>query len=325
MPRFSLSSRLLAAFLATAALAPALPAAAQQPGQSAAQQRIVAVVNDAPITSRDLQERVALAALSSGLPSDPAMRQRLTAQILRGLVDETLQLQEAKRQGVQIGEADIDRAFATIAERNRMSPQQLTEAMRAAGVEIGTLRRQIHAQLAWIQLVSRDLRSRVVVTRDQVDLALRAEQAGGAELLLSEILLPVYAPEQEAAVMADARELVQALRRGADFAELARQISVARSSQNGGQVGWVPAGSLAPELRGTVSGLEPGQIADPVRTPPGIHIIRVDDRRRSAPSGEPSEEARAETRQRLETEALERQANRYLRTLRRDAYIDIRL
>ncbi|MDF1585707.1 peptidylprolyl isomerase [Marinimicrococcus flavescens] len=329
MPRLNLPSRLLAALLASAGLAPAglmpvQPAAAQQPGQSTAQ-RIVAVVNDGVITSRDLSERVGLAAVSSGLPEDPETRRRLAAQVLRGLIDEQLQLQEAKRQNVQVEEEEIDRAFASIAERNQMSPEQLVEVMRARGLAPDTLREQIHAQLAWIKVVNRDLRSRVVVTREQVDLALRAGQSGGAELLLSEILLPVYAPEQEAAVMKDAADLVRALRSGAEFAELARQISVARSAQAGGQVGWVPTGSLAPELRSAVAGLEAGQIAEPLRTPQGIHILRVDDRRSSTRSGEADPQAREATRQRLESEALERQASRYLRNLRRDAYIDVRL
>jgi peptidyl-prolyl cis-trans isomerase SurA len=145
---------------------------------------------------------------------------------------------------------------------------------------------------------------------------------GGVEVLLSEILLPVYERSQEATVLAQAQELVASLRGGADFAALASQVSSSASSDSRGDLGWVRAATLAPELREPILALRPGQVSDPIAGPNGVQIFQVRDHRVQAAEGAAE---RARVRQSLEQEQLERQASRYLRDLRRDAFVDVRL
>lgn len=290
-------------------------------GQSDAS-RIVAIVNDEPITSRDVAERVRLSIVSTGLPDTAEVQRRLAPQVLRGLIDERLQVQEARRLRLAVSEAEIDRAFASVAERNRLDPEGLARTLRGLGVDPATFRQQIAAQIAWGKLVERELRPRVTVGREQIELAMAALQGAEEEVLLSEILLPVYSREQEAEVLAEAVGIVQSIRADTDFAALARQISAAPSAAEGGDLGWVRLGSLRPELRAALEGVEKGRVAPPVRGPQGVLIVLVRDRRAGTPVDPAAREA--EVRRRLEAEQLQRLADRRLRELRRRAFIDIR-
>jgi peptidyl-prolyl cis-trans isomerase SurA len=321
--RLALSCSVLGAVLAV--LGPAADLARPALAQSATQQRIAAVVNDDVVTSQDLLDRLALAVATSGLPNDQETRQRLAPQVLRGFIDEKLQIQEAQRLGLEVTEAEVDQAMDTIAKRNNTNRADLTRYLAESGLNPRTLRDQLRAQIAWIKVVGRELRPQIVVTQDQIDLALRrsAEDDADVELLLSEILLPVYDRAQEASVVQDARGLVASIRGGADFSGLARQVSAAASAENGGDLGWVRAGAITPDLRDRLLALDVGEVSDPIVSPAGVHIVRVRDQR--SPEEDGAANDRDRVRQAIEQEQLERQATRYLRELRRDAFIDVRI
>lgn len=297
-------------------------------GSAAAQggPAIAAIVNKDIVTTRDLGERIQLAIGSTGLPDTAETKRQLAPQVLRGLIDETLQLQEAKRLRIQVLPEEIQRAFASIADRNRLTPDALMAALRARGVDPAVLRRQLEAQIAWIKVVNRELRNKVAVTRDQIEFALPKDAGGTGEVRLAEILLPVYGGDQEAQVVANARQLAQSVERGADFAALARELSAGSSAAQGGDLGWLPLQTLLPEVRDAVQSLNPGQISAPVRGPSGVQLFRMLERRTGAGSAPAAVGAdqRAEIQRRLEEEQLQRLAQRYLRNLRRDAFIDIR-
>jgi peptidyl-prolyl cis-trans isomerase SurA len=315
-----LKTLLVTALLASAALlGPSSPAVAQP----ATLQRIVAVVNENIISDRELGGRLDFAILVSGLPDDEATRRRLMPQVLRGLIDERLQRQEAARLRVAASEAEIDRAFADVAQRNNMTGEQLTAFLGSRGIDPAIMLDQLRAQVGWLKVVRRELESRVVVTREQIDIALKADRAGEEEVLVSEILLPVYEASDERAILQQAAELAQSVRGGADFAALARQLSAAASADAGGEIGWVRVSAVVPELQSVLARLQPGQISDPVRTPAGVQLFTVRERRQAGVrTGEADREA---VRTRLRDEQLQRLASRYLRELRRSAFIDIRL
>jgi peptidyl-prolyl cis-trans isomerase SurA len=285
--------------------------------------RIVAVVNSEAITSQDLADRIRLSIASSGLPDTADTQRRLAPQVLRGLIDERLQLQEARRLRLRAADAEVERALAAVAERNRLDVPGLERALRGMGVDPAVYRQQIAAQIAWSKVVERELRPRVVVGREQVEQELAAGEGANEELLLSEILLPVYGPDQEASVLAEAEGLLQSLRGDTDFAALARQISAAPSAGEGGDLGWVRLANLRPEFRAPLATLAKGRVSAPIRSPQGVHLLLVRDRRAVAAGGSPAEREER-VRRRLEDEQLQRLADRRLRELRRRAFIDIR-
>lgn len=252
-------------------------------GQVMAQsdQRIAAIVNEDIVSNQDLVERITAALVFSGLPGDEASRRQVAPQVLQRIVDENLQLQEAERLGVRVSENEIAAALTDIARPSNMTAQELLTALAAEGISAETLREQTRAELAWVKIVRQVLRPSVVVSEAQLDMAMAADLTVGAEeYLLSEIVLPIYAAGEEEAVRENAIELRDAIRDGADFGNLARQFSVSAAAAEGGDIGWLALERLSPALQPAVAGLGPGQLSDPVRSPAGIHLILMRDKRK---------------------------------------------
>jgi peptidyl-prolyl cis-trans isomerase SurA len=293
-------------------------------------QGIAAVVNDDIVSTGELAERIRLLQASTNLPSDPETSRRLEQQVLRAMIDEKLQRQEAQRLNVTVADQEVDDAVRQLADRNRLTPQQLDQFLIQRGSSLTVLRRQLAAQIGWYKIIGREIRPKVVVTEDQVEFAVKSvpPTLGDREVLLSEILLPADSPQQEARVVADAQRIVLALRGGGNFAALARQVSASPSAESGGDLGWLPTKALNDTLRAALSTVQPGQITEPIRTPNGIQILMVRDARaESGPATPVAVDAatRNRIRDRLVDEQTQRLANRYLRDLRRNAFVDIRI
>jgi peptidyl-prolyl cis-trans isomerase SurA len=246
-----------------------------------AQQRIAAVVNDEVVSAQDLNDRLDLVMFTSSIDDTPATRQGLEPQVLRGLVEEALQLQEAERLGIIVTQQDLDQALTNIAERNNMEVPAMNRLLADNRINLDTLHDQLRAQIAWVKIVNRQVRPRVNVTVDQIDLAV--QEAGLSErqpeYLLSEIVLPIDNPKQEEAVAADARRLIEAVRDGGSFESLARQVSAAASAERGGDLGWLRSAVIPPELLGALEQLDPGEVSAPLRSPIGYHVFWLRDRR----------------------------------------------
>ncbi len=251
-------------------------ATAQAPSAS----RIAAVVNDDIISTTDLRDRLRLAILFSGLPSDVETQRRIAPQVLRRVIDERLQLQEARRRGVAVQRQEVMGAFQNAAAANNMTVDQLRGFLAEQGIAPRTLEQQIEAELAWLRVVQRQFADRVVVTDQQVDLALdAAASTGQVEVLLSEIVLPIYDPADTDLVLAEARDLRQTIAEGGDFAAIARQVSASGSRNEGGDLGWVPINAVQASLRPVLADLEPGEVSEPVTTPSGVQLFYARDRR----------------------------------------------
>ena len=265
--------------LALLALAPAAtavtPAIAQEP------QRIAAVVNDEIVSMRDLQSRLRMVIVSSRLPPTDETAQRLAPQVLRSLIDEQIQLQEAERLNIAVTDQEMDRARSGIEERNGLRPGQFGDFVRSLGVDPATVERQLRAQVAWAKLVRRRFGNDVTVSLEEVNDVLRRmeSEAGKTQKRVSEIVLAVDEPGNEEQVRQLAERIVEQLRAGANFGGVARQFSASANAAIGGDVGWVLPERLAPEIAEAVRGLEPGQISSPIRTLFGFHIIQVSDTR----------------------------------------------
>ncbi len=248
---------------------------------AAVEQRIAAIVNDEVISLQDIDDRLGLVLFTSRIPDAEQARQRLSQQVLRGLVEETLQLQEAKRLSIAVNQSEIDRAIVDIAERNKLTPDQLQDLLRENKINPETLIDQIRAQISWLKVVNQRVRPQVNVTVDQLDIAVQEARRdqGQPEYLLSEIVLPVDSPSEEAKVAADAQRLFQTLSEGASFDALARQVSASSTARRGGDLGWMQASKLPADLVGALERLRPGDISKPLRSPVGFFIFQLRDRR----------------------------------------------
>ncbi len=244
-------------------------------------QRIAAVVNDEVISLYDLVNRTRLAIMASGLPDTPETRRRVQPQVLRGLIDEKIQTQEAARQNITATEADMQSAIAVIERNNNMPPGGLEQVIANSGIEHSAVMGQIRASVLWQKLVTRRLRSTLQVGDDEVDeqiARLKAAQ-GTPEYLLAEIFLAVDSPEQEDEVRQAALGLTEQLRRGAPFRDMARQFSQNASAAAGGDIGWVQGGTMESDVEAAIEKTPPGQLTEPIRAVGGYYIYAVRQRR----------------------------------------------
>jgi len=282
----SLRPRLFSLALAlTLAAGAALPAGAQQPQlpQPQPQQNvgIAAVVNDEAVTTADVVGRMRLATASSGLPDTPETRQRLLPQVLRLLIDEVLQVQEARKLEIEVTETEIDMEMEQVAQRNRMTIGQFREALAQAGIPEATMRQQVRASLAWSKLVQRRIRPTVSVAEEEIQAyAERIKaNAGKPEYLVAEIFLAVDTPAAEEDARRLAERLVDQISQGASFQAIAQQFSQGAGAATGGDIGWIQQGQLEPALDRTLQQLKPGQFSRPVRGVGGYHVLWVRDQR----------------------------------------------
>ena len=253
----------------------------------AQEQRIVAVVNDDIVSNFDIDGRIALTLISTGAPDSPDIRQRMRAQILRQLIDERIQIQEAKRLGLTIPKTEIDDAIKRIEQSNKLTPGGLDRILRGAGVPRSAMDRQIEATMAWQRLVNGRLRSQIEVSRDEVDEALARYTQGEpvTEYLLSEIFVAIDNPDQEDDVRRTVDDLVKQLVSGAiPFAVAAQQFSQAASAADGGDIGWVQRGQFDPATEDILATTEPGRMTQPIRSPSGYYLYGMRDKRVLAPA-----------------------------------------
>lgn len=260
-------------------------------------QRIVAVVNDEVISLRDITERSRIIIATARLPDNADVRRAVREQALRSLIDERLQMQEAKRRGISITQGEVDAAVAQIERQMNIPPGRFEEFTTRAGIDPNMIINQVRSELTWTRMVRSRLMSSTTTTDQEIDEAIAKlrSAAGQTEELLSEILIPVDSPDQEEVQRQNALQILQQARAGASFPALARQFSRGTTAANGGDVGWVQRGTLAEEVERAVAGLQPGQISEPIRTVGGYLLVALRDRRRIAMPG--SEDSRVTLKQ----------------------------
>lgn len=246
--------------------------------------RAAAVVNDEVISMLDLEMRLRLALISSGLQDTPELRSRLVSQVMRNLIDERLQAQEAARLDIKVTEQQVDNAVEQIAANNNMTREAFLKQLASRGVLVEAFLEQIRGQLTWRALVSRRLRPSVQITDDEIEEVVDRVTANRGTVIrrISEIFLGVDSPAQESEVRQNAQRLFEELRAGADFAALAQQFSESAAAPRGGDLGWIQDGQLPDELEGALAAMQPGSLSQPIRTLAGYHIIWLREQRQAS-------------------------------------------
>ncbi len=250
--------------------------------------KIAAVVNDEVISVFDVVSRMRMVMISSSIADTPEMRQRIGPQVLRSLIDEKLELQEAKRQTVTATDAEINNGLQQIEKQNNMKSGQLNELLKARGIDRGSLVDQLTAGIVWAKLVRRQAAQTTEISDEEIDEAVKRakEHASEPQSRVAEIFLAVDNPSQEGEVRALAERLTQQMRQGARFSAVAQQFSQSATAAVGGDIGWLRSDQLPPELGKAVSALRPGELSAPVRVASGFYLLLVVDRRTGNSGGE---------------------------------------
>ena len=272
----------------TIMLLPAAASAQRPTGQGAAAQtapsqglRVVARVNDDAITDFDLSQRVLFAIRTSGLTDSPELRQRMAPQMLRQMIDERLQVQDAKKLGVKPSDSEIAGRYAEIERAAGLGQGQFKQYLQSVGVAPDIATQQIEAQIAWGKIIRRKVRSQVDVSEAEVDdtLSRMRTNVGKTETRVAEIFVPVDRADGVDEGKRSADRIIEQLRRGAPFGAVAQQFSQGASAASGGDLGWVLPGALDPSLDAAIEKTQPRTYSEPVRSGAGWHILYVVDRR----------------------------------------------
>ncbi|MBN9486374.1 MAG: peptidylprolyl isomerase [Alphaproteobacteria bacterium] len=248
--------------------------------------RVVARVNDEAITDFDLAQRITFAVKSSGLQDSADIRNRLAPQILRQMIDEKLQVQNAKALGLAPTDSEVGARVAEIERSAGMSAGTFRAYLQSIGVPFEIASQQIQATIAWAKIVRRKVRPQVDVSDTEIDDALSRirSNVGKTEAHVAEIFVPIDRPDQADDARRAADRIAEQLRHGAPFAALAQQFSQGQTARNGGDLGWVLPGSLDPAIDAVIERQPLRQASEPIRTPSGWHIVYVVDRRPFATS-----------------------------------------
>lgn len=247
---------------------------------NASVRKATAIVNGYVITGTDVDHRLVLTLLSSGGQPTVEERQMLRQQVLRNLVDETLQIQAAEREEIKVEPREIDAYFARYADGFKQTPEAFTAYLKSAGSSATSIKRQIHGEMAWTRLQGRRISPFVNIAEDEVQSVLDRLNAakGQREYRIGEIFISAT-PETEAEARANADRIVQQLQNGGSFQSYARQFSEASTAGVGGDLGWVRAEQLPEPLAEAARAMPVGAVSSPIALPGGFSILAVQDTR----------------------------------------------
>lgn len=282
----------VAAVLTAAALAASAADNPQRPGgrKIIDVDHIVAVVNEDVITRIDLDQqlRLAIDALKrQGTPLPPT--DVLEKQVLERMINQRMQLQLAKENGLRVEDAVLDKTIARIAQQNKLSVEQLREALERDGVPFSRFREDIRGEVTIARLREREVDSKIVVTEGEIDALIQSMQGhdgGNNEFNLGHILIRV--PEQATSDVIQARQAraeqaLAQLKQGADFGQISATYSDAPEALQGGNLGWREANRLPTLFVDALKNMRVGQVSELLRSSNGFHILKLIDQRGAAP------------------------------------------
>jgi peptidyl-prolyl cis-trans isomerase SurA len=243
---------------------------------------IAAVVNDGVVLLSELEDQTAmivqrLRAENTQLPP----QNLLIEQILERLVLERIQLQRAKRYGIQVPDEVLNRALSDIARRNNTVLADLPDLLARDGIDYIQFRQDMRRQLTLEQLRQRDVVSRIGVTPRELDELLEREENSAYRnnrYNIAHILIALSAaamPDEIQIAQDKANDIYQQIETGSDFKELAITYSDAQNALEGGDLGWRDGEAIPTVFANVLPDMEQGDVSEPFRSPSGFHLIKV--------------------------------------------------
>ena len=247
--------------------------------------RIAAIVNEGLVLKSDLDGQMdsvtkRLQEQKIEMPPQSVLRQ----QVLDRLILQEIQMQRAKHVGLTISDEQLNSALQDIAQRNKIPFDQLPTALAAQGVDYKLYRESMRKELTLSTLRQRDVIAHINVTPRELDQYLARQQTAAAndEFNVSHILLSLpeaATPKQLEEIARKAQDLAARASKGQDFGEMAIANSNSQTALDGGQLGWRKGNQLPQFILELVVKMKPGDVSEPMRTPSGFHIVKLNDRR----------------------------------------------
>ena len=286
--------------------------------------RIIAIVNNQVITSRQLSNAIQMAKRQMRLSNTPIPNaQQLHDQALNLLINQTLQLQLAKRAGMSVSDSELENALTAIAGRNHATLSQMRNSLASQGINYRDFREQIKRQILISKVQQGAVGSKITISPQEIK-AMR-EQASSSRPMsyhLGDILITM--PDSPTAkdiqkAHATAKALLIKLRSGQSFKAIAAAHSDASSSVTGGDLGWKTLPELPEIFANAVQHRLAGSIVGPIQAPNGLHILKIINKRQDKNKQISTDQIKQMIWQRKFSENLEI----WMQQLRNNTYIKI--
>ena len=251
--------------------------------------RVAATVNDGVVLQSEVEEQMLIIAgrmraQNMEMPPQNVMRK----QVLDRLVLQELQMQRADRAGIKVSDETLNNALSDVARSNDIKLADLPEALASQGIDYAGYREQMRKELAIQILRQRDVLGRINVSPREIEQFLEREKkmpSASSEYNVSHILIAVpqaATPDELESAARTANEVHRKAVAGEDFSRLAVQYSNSQTALEGGSLGWRKGTELPTFLAELIAGMKVGDITDPLRTPSGFHILRLNDMKGNA-------------------------------------------
>ena len=277
-PRIKL---LLTTILFLAMITPLISLSAQT--SNTKRQGIVAVVNNEIISKYDFINRVKLVIFLSRLPNDKKTIKRISSQILRGLINDKLKLQEARKLGINVKQTELKAAITEIEKMNGLAEGRMRVLMKKKGINFSSFQLQVEAQTAWSKAVVKQVLSANKISDEAVDEAIATIELnkGKPEYKVAEIFIPFEAGKSTEKARQIAMRLYSQIQQGANFSALARAFSQSASAAKGGNLGWIRNEQIEQNLSNIMTKMRKNSTSEPMKGESGYYVLKLIDKRKS--------------------------------------------
>jgi peptidyl-prolyl cis-trans isomerase SurA len=239
-------------------------------------QAISVIVNDEVISRYDVNQRIKLILVTSGIPATEENLKRIEDQSIKALINERIQLQEASKLEVPESQEEIQMTLDRIAQGNQTTAEGIIENITSQGVNVDTLIDQIKSELLWNKIVRGRFGSYINISDEEINIVYERtmDSINKVQYDISEIFLGFEDEKEEKESNDLATKLVEQLKNDISFEPVAQQFSQSASSGQGGYIGWVVEGQLDKEIINGIKNLSTNSISEPIKTVNGYYIIK---------------------------------------------------
>jgi peptidyl-prolyl cis-trans isomerase SurA len=291
--------------------------------------RVVAVVNKEVITWSDLYKMMESEASEQMKTLNEEERRKVfkenEAVFLDKLIDMKLQIQEAGKVGIAVSSEDVKEAIEGIKKKYSLTDNALEESLLQEGLTLEGYKKRLSEQILISQFINQQIRNKIVVSEDDVKKYIQAHKEGLPDSEAFRLRQIVFKkPKDEAekkSVEEKAGIVIQRVKAGEDFSNLAKEYSEDPSGKIGGETGYIKKTYMAKEFIDVLSQMKTGDASKPFWTERGLHIIKLDEKVSAQSTAEIKETVR---RQLVDEQFLEKYRS-YVKGLRDKARIEIRL
>jgi parvulin-like peptidyl-prolyl isomerase len=295
--------------------------------------RIVAVVNNDIITLSELNRTIEPFIKNMGktqnIQGNEELVNRARKIVLGSMINNMLINQEASKLGIVVDEKDVDQALTNMLKEKKISMDRFREILSERGVTMDDYKKEMRTQIVRMRVVGKEIRSKIGVSNEEIGeyyAKHRGEYEGKESVRILQILIIVpedTVDEKRDILRKNAEGILERLKQGESFAELAMKYSQGPAAQAGGDLGFIEKGVMFPTVDKAAFQLKVNEISDVIASPVGFHIIKIADKRGAGVK--PLEDVRDEIKESITNEKAQKKFEEWIEERRKKSLIEVRL